>query len=375
MDNKINFTEEQSMLLDTAIDFCGKNSPINLVRSRLEEEQSLPSDLWSQIVELGWTGITIPESHGGLGLGFSDLVPVVEAMGRNLMTSPLVWSAISANTVLVAGNENQQSHWLPKIASGAIATMALVEPNGSWLLAEPDCSGTIEGNSVTLSGIKCFVQDATIAEVIIVSVKVNSEARLLLLEPSSIPAEALTREVVIDETRRCYQLTLDGIKVPVGQLLPGVCCTEIEQAAMLLLSAEMAGGHASALNLIIDYLKTRKQFDKYIGSYQALKHPTVDILIGLEATRSHLYHAATMLDDKSYEVSDEEKETALRMLKAVASEGFAYAGDRAIQFHGGFGFTYECDAQLYLRRALWCQHQFGDETYHRACLAPLLLDA
>lgn len=370
MNNKIDFTDEQSMLLDTAMDFCEKNSPINLVRSRIENEQSLPSDLWSSMVELGWTGITIPESYGGLGLGFSDLVPVVEAMGRNLMATPLAWSAIVANTLVHAGSENQKSNWLPKIANGTIGTMALVEANGSWMLAEPNAQGIIEGDSILLSGTKCFVHDATIADIILVSVQINSEARLVLVEASSIPSEALVREVVIDETRRCYQLMLDGLTVPSEQLLPKTCFGEIQQASILLLSAEMAGGHASTLNLIIDYLKTRKQFDRYIGSYQALKHPTVDVLIGLEASRSHLYHAATVIDGDN----NEEKEIALSMLKAVASEGFAFAGDRAIQFHGGFGFTYECDAQLFLRRALWGQHQFGDEIHHRSVLASLLLD-
>jgi alkylation response protein AidB-like acyl-CoA dehydrogenase len=134
-------------------------------------------------------------------------------------------------------------------------------------------------------------------------------------------------------------------------------------------AAEMAGGHASTLDLIVDYLKTRKQFDHYIGSYQALKHPTVDILIGLEANRSHVYHAASLFDVNQ----GDSRRLAVRMAKAVASEGMAYAGDRAIQFHGGFGFTYECDAQLYLRRALWCQHQFGDEAHQRTMLAPLIL--
>ena len=370
MDTKISFTEEQSMLLDTAMDFCSKNSPINLVRSRIEDAQSLPSDLWASMVELGWTGITIPEAYGGLGLGFSELVPVVEAMGRNLMATPLICSAIAANTLSVAGSESQKSQWLPKIASGAMATIAIVEPNGSWLLDEPGCTGIIEGESIHLSGTKNFVHDATIAEIIVVSIKIDDQARLLLLEKSVIPNEALNREVVIDETRRCYQLTLDGMKVSTENLLPETCFDQIEHTAMLLLSAEMAGGHASTLNLVIDYLNTRKQFGRYIGSYQALKHPTVDILIGLEASRSHLYHAATVLDSGS----PEEAEIAIRMLKAVASEGFAFAGDRAIQFHGGFGFTYECDAQLYLRRALWCQHQFGDELYHRQLLGSLLLD-
>ena len=371
MSNQISFTEEQGMLLDTALDFCSKNSTISLVRDRIEAEQSLPPELWSSIVELGWTGITVPESHGGLGLGLGDLVPVVEAMGRNLMASPLVWSAIAANTLRLAGSEDQKSLWLPKIAGGAIATMALVEPGGSWVLAEPESAGKLEGDAIRLSGTKCFVQDAAIAELILVSLMIEGKPRLAMIEQSSIPAQALKREEVIDETRRCYQLELDGLEMPSVQLLPETCFDEIEQAAMLLFSAEMAGGHASTLNLIIDYLKTRKQFDHYIGSYQALKHPTVDVLIGLEATRSHLYHAATIYDADSAQ----EKETELRMLKAVASEGFSFAGDRAIQFHGGFGFTYECDAQLFLRRALFCQYQFGDETHQRARLASTMLDA
>ena len=136
-----------------------------------------------------------------------------------------------------------------------------------------------------------------------------------------------------------------------------------------MLCAEISGGLVGVLHLIVEYLNTRKAFDRYIGSYQALKHPAVDILLGLEGARSHLYHAATALAD-----DDQDAETALRIAKAHGSEAFAFAGDRAVQFHGGFGFTYECDAQLYLRRALWCQYQFGDEKYHRQLLAPLLLD-
>ncbi|MDA1207766.1 MAG: acyl-CoA dehydrogenase family protein, partial [Proteobacteria bacterium] len=113
MSNQIICTEEQSMLLDTALDFCEKHSSIHVVRSRIGEEESLPRDLWSSMVELGWAGINIPETYGGLGLGVGDLVPVVEAMGRNLMVSPLVWSAISADTLLLAGSDEQRANWLP----------------------------------------------------------------------------------------------------------------------------------------------------------------------------------------------------------------------------------------------------------------------
>ena len=145
------------------------------------------------------------------------------------------------------------------------------------------------------------------------------------------------------------------------------------RAATLLVSAEACGGTAGALDVILEYLKARIQFGKPIGAYQSLKHPTVDALVGLERSRSHLYHAATLLDREG--TSDSDVEIALRCAKAESGDAFVFAADRGIQFHGGVGFTWECDAQLFLRRALWCQHQFGDANHHRAQLAELLLDS
>ncbi len=144
----------------------------------------------------------------------------------------------------------------------------------------------------------------------------------------------------------------------------------MEQAALLVVCAEIAGGLSGVLHTIVGYLTTRRQFDRLIGSYQALKHPTVEILLAAERSKSHLYHAATTIGRGGREAA-----IALGMAKAQGSEAFAWAGDRAVQFHGGFGFTYECDAQLFLRRALWCQYQLGDERHHRRKLAKLLLPA
>ena len=122
----------------------------------------------------------------------------------------------------------------------------------------------------------------------------------------------------------------------------------------------------------MDYLKTRKQFGKLIGSFQALKHPTVDIYVGMEHSRSLVYHASSEIDDGPLSA---EAEVACRMAKAKASDTIQYAGDRSVQFHGGFGFTWECDSSLFIRRAAWSQQQFGDAMHHRKRLAPLLLDA
>lgn len=369
MSQTIEFSEEQAMLLDSAREFARSNASIDLVRARLDEDRALPGSIWESMAALGWSSIVIPESHGGLGLGFSHLVPIIESMGRQLMASPLIWSAISAHALSIAGTPSLQTRWLPEVIAGAIGTMALMEQGGDWDLSKPGATASIQGDELILSGNKVFVEDANIASFVLVSVRLDGKPRLVLIEASDLPDTALSREVIIDETRRSFRLALDGIRVPTGNLLDEIHLDEIELAAMLLLSAEMAGGHASALDLIVEYLKTRKQFDRYIGSYQALKHPTVDILIGLEASRSHVYHAATGFDSGSME----DKQLAVRMAKAVASEGFAFAGDRAIQFHGGFGFTFECDAQLYLRRALWGQHQFGDAVHQRTLIAPLIL--
>ena len=194
---------------------------------------------------------------------------------------------------------------------------------------------------------------------------------LICLDRAALGAAKIEREIVIDETRRSYRLTLDGISVSADSLLDqdkaADCLAHLDQAACLLLSAEACGGARGVIDVVVDYLKTRKQFERYIGSYQALKHPTVDALLAMEEARSHLYFAASVIGQ------GEEGEIAVRMAKARSSDALAFASDRAIQFHGGFGFTYDCDAQLYRRRGLWCEYQHGDALHHRRKLADLLL--
>ncbi|MDC0068777.1 acyl-CoA/acyl-ACP dehydrogenase [Gammaproteobacteria bacterium] len=369
MSSQITFSDEQTMLLDTATEFCRKHSPIESVRARLDADQ-IDATTWKEITDLGWLGINVPEEFGGLGLGLSCVVPVAESMGRYLMGSPYNGAITASECLATSGSRGQREEWLPKIVSGAIGSMALIETNGSWVLDQIEAQAIAREDTFELSGAKCFVTDADAADFYIVSVNVQAKARLVLVKREQIPDGNLHRETVIDETRRSYQLDLDGITVPVDQLLEGSDFQAIEFASLLLLSAEITGGLVGSIHTIVEYLNTRRAFDKVIGSYQALKHPTVKILLDLEASRSHLYHAATVLADDNAG----EAEIALRMAKAHGSAAFAFAGDRAVQFHGGFGFTYECDAQLYLRRALWCQYQFGDEAYHRQLLEPILLD-
>jgi len=143
--------------------------------------------------------------------------------------------------------------------------------------------------------------------------------------------------------------------------------SHIEQAANLLQSAEMCGGSQSVIDYTVSYLQTRKQFGKIIGEYQALKHPTVDAYVEYEKARSHLYSAASSFSDQGV------GEIAVRMAKAAADATYSFAADRAIQFHGGFGFTHDCDAGLHRRAAIFQASQFGDAAWQRLKLAPLLL--
>jgi hypothetical protein len=196
-------------------------------------------------------------------------------------------------------------------------------------------------------------------------------ANVALLDAADLAARPPERETVIDETRRSYSVSLDGIRLPAASLITGASAKAalraIRDTGWLLNSALAAGGIAGVLDVVVDYLNTRTTFGRKIGSYQSLKHTCADILVGLERSRSHVYHAATRLAD------GEDAEIALRMAKAESGDTFVFAGDRAVQFHGGFGFTYDCDAQLFLRRAIWLQSGFGDAAHHRRHLADLLL--
>lgn len=368
---KIGFSDEQAQLLDIAENFCKDKSPVTRVRALLEDETGFDAALWREMADLGWLGIAVPEAHGGIGLSLAEAVTVAEPMGRALMATPFLSTTLAAQVLLVAGTDSQKADLLPNLASGSIATVATSEAHGDWALGSVTVEARSSGSGLVLSGEKRLVLDAAQAEVLIVSVRHSGQPAWVLLEAGDIPPGALRRETVVDETRRSFSLNLDGITVPAERLLDAgkahAAMARLELAANLLLAADMCGGTAGVIDYTLDYLRTRKQFGRTIGSYQALKHPMAEALIAFETARSHLYHAAFIFEE------GEAGEAAVRMAKSAACEAYAFAADRAIQFHGGFGFTYDCDAQLYRRRALWDEYQYGDGRYHRRKLADLLL--
>jgi acyl-CoA dehydrogenase len=372
--NAIRFSDEQAMILASARDFCSDKSTIPAVRALLQSETGYDNAVWQEMVALGWLGLAIPEQFGGSELGIGTVVPLAEAMGRSLLSTPFFSSTLAAQALVRGGSQQQQETWLPRLVEGQIATLALLD-NEDWGDGNIACQAVVDGDQLTLHGSKSFVTDAMVADVFLVLVQVNGEPALALVPRDLLSDSAITPQVLIDETKRAARVDFSAVVVDQGAMISGeqvpALIRDLKLLGALLAAAEATGSTAACLDTVVDYLKTRKQFGKLIGSYQGLKHPTVEILCAMDSARSHIYHAATVVGEGSL---DDDAEIACRMAKAQATDALCYAGDRAVQFHGGMGFTYDCDAQLYIRRAQWIQQLFGDAYHHRKRLATLLLD-
>lgn len=363
--------EEEALLLQSAGELLERRCDFASVRRWATTESGFDRAFYRELAELGWLGLAIPASYGGAGLRVGALASVAEPMGRYLLASPFMATTLAAQALLAAGSEAQKQRILPGLAAGdAIAGIALSEPHGSYELSRPRARATRSAHGLSLTGVKTLALDAQNADYVIASLSLEGAPALVLLEAAALRGR-MRAETLIDETRRSARIELTGLELAPDAVLDGgdggSALAHVARVAWLMLAAEMAGGAQGVLQLTVEYMKTRKQFGKAIGSYQALKHPAVEILCALEQGRSLLYHAATAFDGP-----DPTRELALRMAKAQLGETYCHAADRAIQFHGAIGFTYECHAQLFLRRAQWAQHSFGDSAHHRTQLAALL---
>mgnify|MGYP006079763935 FL=1 len=370
------FSDEQSMLLDSAKSFCGDKSDINAVRSLLKSDSGHNPKVWQEMVALGWTGIAIPEQYGGFDMGLGSTVPVIESMGRHLLGTAFITSTLAAQAILRGGSEAQRQQWLPKVVEGTVGSMALLD-NEDWGAKLCGVTANLSDSGIALLGKKLLVADATVADFFVVSINHNGNPALAIVDASQLAEGAITANTLIDETKRAATVDFTGVTISPDALLPHSeqALKDVRLIGALLIAAEATGTSAATLDCIVSYLTSRIQFGRLIGSYQSLKHPTVEILLQMDSARSLIYHAATLFDKGLDEGPVEaDTEIACRMAKAQATETLLFAGDRAVQFHGGMGFTYDCDAMLYIRRAQWAQHQYGDAQHHRLHLARLLLD-
>lgn len=370
------FTLEQLELRETARAFLASACPPEAVRAAMESSLGYDEKLWAKIGgELGWTAVVIPESCGGLGLSWVELVALQEVIGETLAPSPFFASVcLSANAILAAGDAAQQEALLPGIAEGRTrATLALSEANGRWDASGIAATCERSGNNYVLRGEKRYVVDGASADLIVLAVRAPGSEGASGISLFALPASApgVTRETLptLDQTRRLATLRLDGVRVPVSARLSaeGGAWTALEtalQRAAVALAAEQLGGAQRALDLAVAYAKERVQFGRLIGSFQALKHKLADVMVRVEAARSAVYYAGCVAA-----TGGDALPAAASMAKAAATDAFSFATATALQIFGGVGFTWEYDVHLYFKRARSSANLLGDAAWHRELVA------
>jgi len=375
-------SETQQAIKNSARQFLAAECPMPQVRRLMETETAFDTALWSKFAEQGWTGIIFPEKYDGFGLGMVEMAAALEEMGRALVPGPFISTVLLAGTLLDhAGNEEQKRKYLSAICRGeARSTLALLEQSASWDLdaVQLEGKGLPKGGSLPdggyqLNGEKLFVSDAGIADFLLVAARIEGELAVLIV-PGNAPGLEKMATPGMDLTRRLYRVSFTNVVASPESLLGrGERARQALEAALevacLGLVAEMVGGLQSLVDLTVAYAKTRKQFGRPIGTFQAVQHQCADMLALLEGSRSALYYAAWALSE-----NDPAARTAISVAKAYASEAYRDAGNKSIQVQGGMGFTWENDAHLYYRRAKASEIAFGDATYHRERIAQSLID-
>jgi alkylation response protein AidB-like acyl-CoA dehydrogenase len=367
------FSEEQEMLRRSAREFLTKECSPKVVRRLMESGDGYDPALWKKTAELGWTALGIPEEYGGVGT-FLDLVVVMEEAGRALLPGPFFSTMGLAVPVLIeAGTEAQKKEALSEIASGAArATLAFTEPSGRWDAGGVTLAAKQTGGGWQLDGVKLFVPDAATADYIVVAARTRGEGEegitLFLVKgrPEGMTAKPLE---TLDMTRPWSEVRFDGVRLGAEAVMgsPDKGWPPLKRAlewATAALCAEMAGGVQKVLETSTEYAKTRHQFGKPIGIYQAVSHKLADMLVLSESGRSATYYAAWTVDADAHDRS-----LASSMAKAYVSDAYRKVAGDGIQVHGGIGFTWEHDMHLYFKRAKSSEVTLGDATYHRELVA------
>ena len=370
------FTEEQELLRAEVRKFLDQNASLDRVREIVEAPDSprIEPALWARMAELGWVGLNMPEEHGGVGLDLETTLVVLEETGRSLFPSPLISTVIAGKAIERFGSAEQQARWLPGLADGSkIGTFAFLErsdvmgPEGVETLAKPD------GDELILSGEKLFVSDAALADLFVVAVRSGSDAQsisLVVVEKGTSGAAASSFDVM-DLTKSVGKLSLEDARVGVDCVLgtQGAAWPATQWLLDLgaaLVTAEAVGSAEAALSITTEFAKERVQFDEQIGKFQGVKHPLAEIYVDVESFRSLVYYAIWALDQDA-----DDAQVAVSRAKAYCSDAFPQAGIMGVQLHGGVGYTWEYDIQMYLKRSKWVRPMFGDADYHYERVARL----
>jgi alkylation response protein AidB-like acyl-CoA dehydrogenase len=354
-------SESQEILKDSARKFFAGECPIQEVRRLMETDTGYDAGLWSKMIEQGYTGIIFPEEYGGVGLGKVELILLLEEAGRALLPGPFFSTVVQAGSVIdaVASAEGKKKFLAPICVGNARSTVAVLEASASWDLADLKLA-SVNGK---LSGDKLFVTDAAVADFIVVVARNG-----VFVVEARAPGVRITPMSGMDLTRKLYAVHFDN--TPAEKIGETSALSKAFDIATAALAAELVGGMQRILEITVEYAKTRKQFGRPIGMFQAVQHQCADMYLETESSRSAVYYAGWALQGDSPDAA-----TAVSIAKMYASDAGRTVGNRGIQIHGGMGFTWENDLHLYYRRAKASETAFGDATFHRERIASMVIDS
>lgn len=359
----LELNDEQKMLAQTVRRFVEKECPPAKIRKIMATENAYDEELWNQMAAQGWMGLTVPDEFGGLGESWLTVAALFEELGRGLVPGPfLATVGLAVPTLVRAGSDSQKSRWLPTIAEGNCrATVAYLEAGSTYNPAKISTTASASAGKYVLNGTKMFALDASVADVIIVTAKEGDNLALFLVEKGAAGLKVENLDGM-DLTRRLTRITLENTPAEKmdGATDANGALDEAFSRACLALSAESVGGSQWILDTAVAYAKTREQYGRLIGSYQAVAHPLVDRLLDITSGRSAVYNAAYALDHQPHDIAE-----AVSMAKAHTSDSFRQAGYTGVQTLGGIGFTWEHDMQLYFRRGSASWSLLGDPRWHR----------
>jgi len=368
------FSKDQKMIQKSVKDFLDKECPTDKVRELEEDELGYDPAMWKKMAELGWMGIAFPEEYEGTEGDITDLMIMMEEMGRVLLPSPFFSTvALCSLPLLEYGSSEQKKNFLPNIASGSeIWSLALTEQSAKYDTSEIGLGATLEGNEYILTGSKLFIQYANVANYLLVVARTGGKGEgedgiTLFIVDKKSPGIGIEIMPTTAHDKQC-EVTFDRVKVPKSNVLGevgkgGDIVNFILQRGAILKSAEMLGGAQAALDITVEYAKQRIQFKRPIGSFQAIQHKLADMATGVEGLR-YLVYAAT------WELSiGSPSNLKISMVKAKANEVYQRIGIDSIKIHGAIGFTKEQDIGLYYIRTKASQFAMGDSGFHRERMA------
>jgi acyl-CoA dehydrogenase len=368
---KLILNEEQQFLKDTAKDFAQEKTPVNHFRSLRDTNDSLlwDKDVWKEMVDLGWSGILIPEEFGGSDFGVAGISVVLQECAKTLTPSPLFATGVlGAYAITQFGTKEQKEEYLPKIVSGEITTAIAVDESSHHNPLQTEMSAKLKGKKYILNGKKKFVVDGASADIFIVLARTSGnsgdETGLTLFIVDSKNKDLETIKLDMADCRNYANIVFNDVEASLENILGdaesgGETIERILDIGRIAISAEMLGNAEAAFETTIEYLKQRKQFGVLIGTFQALQHRAAEMFCELELTKSSVMAAVHGADENSNEL-----QRLASLAKTIAGETLHLVSNEAIQMHGGIGVTDEYDIGFFLKRARVAEQIFGSAKFH-----------